>query len=41
VAVQQHAPQHSAEVVQHLRGAANLNLRLGPVRRQFLRGLVK
>lgn len=41
VAVQQHAPQHAGEVVQHLQGAMNLSIRLGPVRRQFLRGLVK
>ncbi len=41
VAVQQHAPQHVAEVVQHLQGATNLSFRLGPVRRQFLRGLVR
>jgi hypothetical protein len=41
VAVQQHAPQHVGEVVQHLQGVTNLGVRLGPVRRQSLRGLVK
>jgi hypothetical protein len=41
VAVQQHAPQHAGEVVQHLQGVTNLSIRMGPVRRQFLRGLVK
>lgn len=41
VAVQQHAPQHVGEVVQHLQGVTNLSVRLGPVRRQFLRGFIK
>ncbi|MGI8732830.1 MAG: ATP-binding protein [Pyrinomonadaceae bacterium] len=41
VAVQQHAPQHINEVVQHLQGVTNLSVRLGPVRRQFLRGFAK
>jgi hypothetical protein len=41
VAVQQNAPQHAAEVVQHLQGVTNLSVRLGPVRRQFLRGFIK
>jgi hypothetical protein len=41
VAVQQHASQHAGEVVQHLQGVTNLSIRMGPVRRQFLRGLVK
>jgi len=41
VAVQQHAPQHTSEVVQHLQGVTNLSIRLGPVRRQFLRGFAK
>jgi hypothetical protein len=40
VAVQQHASQHVGEVVQHLQGAPNLGVRLGPVRRQFLRRLL-
>jgi hypothetical protein len=40
VAVQQHAPQHAAEVVQHLQGVTNLSERFGPVRRQFLRKLI-
>jgi hypothetical protein len=40
VAVQQHAPQHAGEVVQHLQGVTNLSDRLGPVRRQFLRKLI-
>jgi hypothetical protein len=40
VAVQQHAPQHASEVVQHLQGVTNLSDRLGPVRRQFLRKLI-
>jgi hypothetical protein len=40
VAVQQHAPEHVGEVVQHLKGATNLAIRLGPVRRQHLRRLV-
>jgi hypothetical protein len=38
--VQQHAPQHAAEVVQHLQGVTELRARLGPVRRQFLRKLI-
>jgi hypothetical protein len=41
VAVQQHAPQHVGEVVQHLQGVTNLRARLGPVRRQYLRSLIK
>ena len=41
VAVQQHAPQHTSEVVQHLQGVTELNIRLGPLRRQSLRRYVK
>jgi hypothetical protein len=41
LACQKHASSHAAEVVQHLQGKSHLQVPMGPLKRQHVRGLLK